>query len=376
LKTLWRILFFLLVALALLAPPSARAAENVAAPPVAAPPLDAPLALPSVIKVPPVPANYQKKDLGWLQLYYLPGLHERVQSIVQQADDVKAKLGDELGQAVLDHVEVRVTRTPEEMAQLAPLGLPPPSYAAGVAYPAIHLVLLTLQSPTPGEAPDLDEVFRHELAHIALDDATLGHHVPRWFNEGLAIYESGERGWARIKTLGDASLSKTLLPLSELDQGFPQDHFEVNIAYAQSADFVRFLMRKADHERFSAMIERVRKGQAFDSAAADAYGSDLRKLEYQWREDLSRRFTIWPALLGGSAIWVFVIGALLVGWIRKRRRAKAILARWEKEEALEDAIAKARHDALQDAALADDAVLGSRSKLPKIEHDGRWYTLH
>jgi hypothetical protein len=370
LKTLTRILLLVAVVLSMVGlAPRALAEDSVAAAPV-----DAPLALPSAVKVPPVPANYQKKDLGWMVLYYVPALHDRVQSIVQQADDVKAKLADDLGQPVLDHVEVRITRTTEEMAQLAPPGMPPPTYATGVAYPAIDLVLISLQSPTSAEAPDLDEVFRHELAHIALDDAVLGNHVPRWFNEGLAIYESGEHSVARLKTLGDASLSKTLLPLGELDQGFPQDHFEVNIAYAQSADFVRFLMRKADHERFLSLVSRVRKGQPFAASAADAYGSDLRKLEFQWREDLSRRFTIWPAILGGSTVWVFVIGALTIGYVRRRRRAKAILAKWEREEAIEDAVVLRQRE-VDDAEPNDEAIIAAR-KLPKVHHDGRWYTLH
>ena len=49
-------------------------------------------------------------------------------------------------------------------------------------------------------------MFRHELAHIALQDATLGHHVPRWFNEGFAIHASGESRYLRWKTLENATL--------------------------------------------------------------------------------------------------------------------------------------------------------------------------
>jgi hypothetical protein len=356
--------------------PSARA-EGSQDEGIAQPPADAPLVLSSAVKVPPVPATYQKKDLTWMVLYYPPALHERVQALVAQADEFKSKLTDELGQPVLDHVEVRIARTPEEMGSLAPIGVPPPTYAAGIAYSSIRLVLLTLQSPTSAEAPDLEEVFRHELTHIAIDDAALGHHVPRWFNEGLAIYESGELPWARTKALADASLSKTLLPLSELDQGFPADHFEVNIAYAESADFVRFLMRKTDKERFVSLVERLRKGQTFSAAAADAYGSDLRKLEFQWKEDLSRRFTVWPAVLGGSSLWVFVIGALVFGWVRKRRRARAILARWDREEKEAAAAELIRAHAAEEEPRTDVTEgVYARKSLPVVHHDGKWFTLH
>jgi hypothetical protein len=224
-------------------------------------------------------------------------------------------------------------------------------------------------------AVDLDEVFRHELTHLALADAVMQKHVPRWFNEGLAIYESNENPYDRAKTLWDATLSGTVLPLADIDKSFPAENYEVSIAYAESADFVRFLMRKSDHERFLRMIERVRDGQAFDRAVADAYGSDLRKLEFQWKEELSKRYTLIPVVTGGSLVWVLVIGALVVGYIKKRRRNKATLARWAKEEAAMDAAIAAAEEAETRASL-ELVASQAKAELPKVEHDGHWHTLH
>src|SRR6185295_14591095 len=113
-------------------------------------------------------------------------------------------------------------------------------------YPKLRLVLISMMAPRGGDATDLDEVFRHELAHVALEDAVQGKHVPVWFNEGLAISLSGELAMARTKTLWSATLSGTLIPLADLDRSFPHENFEVSIAYAESADFMRFLSRKSD----------------------------------------------------------------------------------------------------------------------------------
>lgn len=361
----------LFAAVTLAAPVLARADE-----PVLAPPRDVPLVLrPETLKIPAVPATYQQKDLGWIKFAYVPSAHERVAPLIRDAEEIKARLTDELGQPVLTGVEVRIARTPEEMATLAPEGAPPPPYGSGVAYLQLHLVLLTLTAPASNEGVDLDEVFRHELTHVALEDAVAGRHVPRWFNEGLAIYESQENPWARTKSLADATLSGTLLPLADIDKSFPDGGYEVSVAYAESADFVRFMMRKSDHERFTRMIDRVRGGQAFDRAVADSYSSDLRKMEFQWKEELGRRFTYLPALTGGSAIWVLVIGALVYGYVKKKRRAKATLARWEKEEA---AAIEAIHAAKeQDAArVSFEQIAIAKVELPKVEHDGGWHTLH
>ena len=338
-------------------------------------PRDVPLVLRAEgLKVPAVPATYLTRDLGWIHFAYVPSAHERVAPLIRDAEEIKARLADELGQPVLDKVEVRIARTPEDMATLAPLEAPPPPYGSGVAYTELDLVLLTLTAPQTNEGVNLDEVFRHELAHVALEDAVLHHHVPRWFNEGLAIYESDEHPWDRVQSLSTATMYGKLLPLVDLDRSFPEDHVEVSVAYAESGDFVRFLMRKADKNRFAAMIDRVRGGQAFDRALGDAYGSDVRKLEYQWKEELSRKYTYWPVVAGGSLVWVAVIGALVVGYIRRRRRAKATLARWAKEEAAYDAAVRAAQE--DDARASFEQIAIKRADLPKIEHDGRWHTLH
>ncbi len=334
-------------------------------------PHDVPVVLPAGVTIPPVPAGFQRVDHGWLTVSYPPAAAPRVEPLLRDADAIKAALMDSFGQPILSHVEVRVAPTFDEMAQLAPVGAPPPAYASGVAYTQLRLVLLTLMAPRGAEAVNLDEVFRHELAHVALEDALGGQSVPLWFNEGLAMHESGELIAQRMKTLWSATLSGTLHPLADLDKRFPADPFQVQIAYAQSADFVRFMLRDSDRARFHAMISRVRSGQPFDRAVRDAYGSDLRKLEFQWRSDLEHRYSVIPIITGGTALWVLIVGGLGWAYVRRRRRAKAVMARWEREEALEDAL-RAQLLADEDPPHVPEGLL----RPTKVEHDGRWHTLH
>jgi hypothetical protein len=346
-------------------------------------PHDVPVVLPTAHEtIPPVPRSYVTKNLGWLELSYPPSASERVASILRDADGVKAELAGYLGQPVLSKVIVRVAPTVADMARLAPPDAPPPEWASGVAYNGMHFVLLSMLAPHGADAVNLDEVFRHELAHVALEDAVQGKHVPLWFNEGLAIYLSNEQSIPRLQTLWNATLSGTLIPLSDLDRSLPRENAGVSIAYAESADFMRYLLRKSDRMRFSAMIDRVRDGQPFDRAISEAYGADLRRLEFEWRGDLEHRFSVIPVLTGGGLIWVLVIGALVAAYVRRRRRTKAILARWEREEAIEDArIAKMEAERaafitpLVDVATVANAAKASAVSI-KVEHHGRWHTLH
>ena len=354
------------------APPVAPAAPaGLIAPP------DMPLILPTAqLVAPPLPSSYIVKNLGWLELSYPPAAAERVAPLLANADAVKDLLVSTLGQPVLDHVMVRVAPTVSDMARLAPAEAPPPEYASGVAYHGMHLVLLSMLAPRGGDAVDLEEVFRHELVHVALEDAVLGKHVPVWFNEGLAMRLSGEQGWERRGLLWNATLSDTLLPLSELDRSFPRNSMAVNIAYAESADFMQYLSRRSDQLRFAAMIGRIREGQPFDRAVTEAYGEDLRRLEFQWRGDLEHRFSVIPILTGGGLIWVLVIAGLGVAYVKKRRRTKAILARWGREEAMEDARLEALRRA-EEAAAEEERVPSVVERVSlKIEDAGRWHTLH
>ena len=367
----------LLVALLMMFGPALARADE----PALLSPRDVPLVVqPSGIEIPNVPSGYVQEDHGWLRVSFDPIAEARFRPLIVNAEQTRFMLSERLGQTVLDHIEVRVAKDAEDMAKIAPVGVPPPEYASGVAYPSLHLVLLSLSAPDhAAEATDLGEVFRHELAHIALEDATSGRHVPRWFNEGFAIQSSGEADWMRARTLWTATLSDTLLPLASLDRSFPNRHYEVNVAYAEAADFVRFLDRNADSARFVSLIGRVRGGQKFDQATRDAYDADLRTLEYQWKEGLSQRFTLMPALMGGSMLWVLVILAMGYAYVKRKKRSKAILARWEKEEELHDALLRRR--ALEaDLNAGGIAVVSEepafRVEVPRVEHDGDWHTLH
>ena len=338
---------------------------------------------PSSVPLPALPSEFQRIDDGWLVLEFPGSVRDRVESIAKDAQDFRAQLAGDLGQGVLDHVLVRIARTPDQMAELAPVGAPPPEYAAGVAYPSMHLALLALQAPDTWEAPDLVELMRHELTHVALSDAVAGHHMPRWFDEGFAIHESGEVPWQRTRTLAEASVGHHLLPFAQLDRGFPNDKYEVTVAYAESADFVRFLMRDDERARFGSLVERVRGGQAFERALDDAYDTDLRKLEFDWREEVGQRFGIIPMVTGGGLLWVLIVGLAGTAWVKRRRRARAKLAAWAREEAeMDAAIARAREQRqavtapAAAAATEEDALPEVRPSLPVVEHEGRWYVLH
>lgn len=359
---------------------------------------DTPVA--SHLKMPAVPEGFSTYDGGWLKMAYHPSLAARVRVLQEEAEVFKEELSRMLGHDVLGEVHVRVGRTAGEMETLAPDGTRFPKYASGVAYSELGLVLLTAAPRYPGSRHDLPEVFRHELAHIALHDAVSRDNVPRWFNEGFAVHASGEAATDRLQALWTATVSGNLIPFNKLTRSFPADSTAASIAYAQAADLLRFLLRGGEEHRFRALIRRVAGGQTFEEALADAYATDMYSLESDWKKDVAQRYTFWPILFGGSFVWVGAIGLLVWGYLRRKRRADQKLARWAKEEALEDARRKwaqtiferssgpvrvvvtqaplrsAEATAEAEAAPGKDTASPLLPVVPSIEHEGERHTLH
>jgi hypothetical protein len=346
----------------------------------------------------PLPRGFDTFDAGWLHLSYAPSLSRWVEPLIQEAQAFRTEVSLRLGQQVLSKVRVRLAEDPSQMATLAPVGAPYPNYAVGVAYGKLGLILLTDTPVHPNAEHDLLATFRHELAHLALEEAVQGNSVPLWFNEGLAVHLSRERAFGRTQTLWTAVVSGNLLPLADIEHHFPDDIVGVPLAYAQSADVVRYLLRQEDQTRFRSLISRLRKGQTFPTAMVDAYGLDEYTLERVWRAEAESRYTVWPVLMSGTLVWGGAIVLSVFAWRRKKGREEKTLRRWAREEAL-DELRRLRALAEKERPLASISpsvpspgapppppgaaadqqgpVLNwGETPVPRVEHDGNWHTLH
>lgn len=351
---LFRALFF---SLALTIVAGSAAAQGLEPDPVLPPPID----------------GYRSERIGAVTWTYPDAHRDRVDALIDAVDAHWAKLVDDFGVPIDDELVIRVARNPREMRALAPVGYPPPEYATGVAYSQWGVILLTMSAPETWHPPDLEVVLVHELSHVVLHRAVRGNPVPRWFNEGVAIQQSEVRLIDRMESLLRAAAQRSMLRLSELDERFPDRPYEVNLAYAQSADVVGFLRRTDnDQRRFHRMIRSLREGDTFDAALATAYGWTRVGLERQWRSSLRTRYRILPAVLAGSTIWVAAAFLVLFAYRKRRRYHHMKLEQMAYREEME-ALAAASQPPPAPLGPAD---VGSETTVPIVEHDGESHTLH
>jgi len=332
--------------------------------------------------VPPLPVGYITQEENGIRFSYHPSAGERVRLLLRRAEAIRAELSAEMGRRVLDAVEVRIASVPGEMGQIAPTEMVP-GYAPVLAFSKTHLVVMSASSPISYEPPDLEVWLRHGLAHLALDEAAGSKAIlPRWFHEGYAVEFAGQDTAVRGHSLCLATLRHHLIPLGSIESQFPADAPQISIAYAEAADFARFLTSGSNRARFAGFIERVRGGEPFEAALKSAYDTDLSRIERVWRKDMARRYSFVPVFVIALLVWLFIAAALVVRRMRRRRAQLAAQQNAREEVARRAIVSTARlgpRTPRPRIDLGEDDIgepIPPDPEVPKVEHDGRWHTLH
>ena len=209
-----------------------------------------------------------------------------------------------------------------------------PAWVAGFAYSALDQVALFPERIPRYPSGSLEEVLRHEVAHVLLARAVAGRAVPRWFNEGVAMAAADPWGFDDRSRLAAAVLFRGGTELSSLDLRFQRDE-SVAGAYALSGAFVRELIRRHGTGAPARILSHVRDGRTFDDALTRATGSTLEREEALFWRRHSILYRWVPIVTSSTTLWV-VITLLAVGAFRQRRRRDArVKELWELEEARE-----------------------------------------
>jgi tetratricopeptide (TPR) repeat protein len=105
----------------------------------------------------------------------------------------------------------------------------------------------------------------HELSHVYVLNMT-NHRVPRWFTEGLAVFEetgNGHPDWGdRLDPEAISAIKeKKLLPVADIDRGFihPTYPAQVIVSYFQAGKICNFINEKWGYDKLLAMIHDYAK---------------------------------------------------------------------------------------------------------------------
>ena len=258
-------------------------------------------------------------------VYHYPDRYTgTIEQFEQRAGPAVETLRERLGIEEFPTIDVWVLPTVNDYFEVTGTKGQAPKWAIGLSLSDEQTVVVAHDTELPGATrPELSSTYVHELAHVAIDLARDGEPVPRWFNEGFALWVAEEWTTQRNRTLSRAASTDSLMSLDELTDSFPAHHQVASLAYAQSYHLVRRIGREYGTGSYAAILERVSEGMPFDEAFREVTEVRLGAFEHRWREELTEGSSWWTIVIEDG--FVFFGGAfvfILAYWIVRRRRRR------------------------------------------------------
>jgi len=197
----------------------------------------------------------------------------------------------------------------------------PPEWAAGLAIPSRRVILLA-----PGN-PEWEATLEHEMAHVAVALATGDRSVPRWFNEGFALYTAEQWSMERASLMIQAGISGGFVDMDELAERYPSTGAAVDLAYAQSFHVVRWMRQTYGEDVWRDVMTTMRTDDvSFQRAFVTVTETPLSTALEAWESAARTRYTWAPIGVGGGAAWGVAMVLALMAWRRRSKSRRERLA--------------------------------------------------
>jgi Peptidase MA superfamily len=198
-----------------------------------------------------------------------------------------------------------------------------PDWGAGVAIPFQKQIVVKSPLILPGDKA-LGELIAHEFTHIALATEVDYRPVPRWLNEGMAMYFSAEWSWQDHVAMGTEVVLGKIISLSEIEYLNRFSGRKAEIAYSESFLAFKYFLDTYGQSGLRIFLDNIAAGRSLDEAMVAASGGDYDAFEKEFAGYLSGRYNLVVVLFNSEIFWLalavlFVVGFFLARWRRKKR---------------------------------------------------------
>jgi Peptidase MA superfamily len=201
-----------------------------------------------------------------------------------------------------------------------------PTWSAAVAQPDRRLIVISGPA-VRRTALDLEETVAHEIAHLAIR-ARIGElgWIPRWLDEGLAMWLSGYSSWRdRLALAGRGPVD-----LRDLTDRFPVEESLARQAYIESETAVRRLEERGP---IAPLLDRIAAGEDFEPAFQEVYGESFDAFADAVAEEVPAFWRVVAVLRGTALLWVFAALLVVLGAWRIRLRNRRRMREWDAADA-------------------------------------------
>jgi hypothetical protein len=204
-----------------------------------------------------------------------------------------------------------------------------PKWSGAFAMPSLQT--LVVKSPH-WDRPEneIGKSLVHELLHLLLFVRCGRQPIPRWLDEGLALFYEKPTQWDYPQTLSRALFTHSLIPLQDIDNVLSFQQSKAALAYQESYSVVTYFLSVYDSDGLHILLNGLRRRQDLDDLFQQATGSRFHQFESEWQNHIAVRYRYhwlseWDLLL-----WFFIVLLAMVAVLWIRRRNRRTLAAWDR----------------------------------------------
>ena len=220
---------------------------------------------------------------GKVTMYWYEGDESFIQELMAAAQQALARLAEDTGAELEKPAKIYIYANVQDLHGAM---IYPHEWTGGAAFTRYGTVVI-------GIAPDGlywgKRAIAHELAHLVIHQMVLNPYsgLPKWLDEGLAMYAEGVAAPGYTAYLNQAIVEDNLLSVRSLSSPFSAYAAEAILAYAQSYSLVEFLISSYGQGKMLELLNTFSQGSSYDAALDKAYGFDTDGLDTLWREHLT-----------------------------------------------------------------------------------------
>jgi hypothetical protein len=262
---------------------------------------------------------------GKVTIYCYQDDDEFVAELMEAAQDALVRLAQSTGAELEQPVRFYVYA---DALDLQGAMIYPQEWTGGVAYPRLGIIAIGI-SPTSIDWGK--RAVAHELAHLVTHQMTLNPYsdMPRWLDEGLAMYAEGAMELTFFNALSWAIANDDLISVPSLASPFSAYPVAAVISYAESYSLVEYLIITYGHDKMLELLNTFSQGAGYDEALEAVYGFDMRELDSLWREyfappyvppDVEEQISVTSVVLLSAVGVCLVVAIIILIRVRLRRR--------------------------------------------------------
>jgi hypothetical protein len=173
---------------------------------------------------------------------------------------------------------------------------------------------------------NIRKILLHEYIHHFM--GCYWKNPPLWFNEGMAVYFSGDMGIDRELNFAKNYLLGNSRQLKQMKKTYPKNMIEWESFYAKSGLAVKYLYSKK-RRSFYKLWDIARTSKDFESAFLNSFFMTTRTFSDQFESYSKTHFRIEILMASTGLIWGVLPLILIVGVIRKKIKNKKTVESWE-----------------------------------------------